>query len=281
MTYRAQVFNVMIASPSDVAAERGLVREIVHEWNAIHAYTRQIILQPIGWETHSSPSMGDHPQQILNEQVLAKCDLLVGVFWTRVGTKTPTYESGSVEEIERHVAAGKPAMLYFSNTPVHPDSVDSVQYQKLKEFKASCVSRGLYAGYDGLTDFRNQLYRHLQLKINEDPFFAARETPSGTAINIVESGVPVASLSKEASLLLKEAAADSHGVVMLLRHLGGTDLQTNGKNLIADRSRRTVAMWEAALQELVEDELLVARGHKGEVFEVTKKGYEVAENLRI
>ncbi len=80
MSYHATVLNVMIASPSDVAAERGLVREIVHEWNAVHSYSRGIVLQPIGWESHSSPSMGDHPQHILNEQVLSKCDLLVAVF---------------------------------------------------------------------------------------------------------------------------------------------------------------------------------------------------------
>jgi len=281
MTYHARVFNVMIASPSDVAAERGLIREMVHEWSAVHAFTRQLILQPIGWETHSTPAMGEHPQHILNEQVLAKCDLLVGVFWTRVGTKTLDYESGSVEEIEKHVAAGKPAMLYFSSTPVHLDSVDSAQYQKLKEFKASCVSRGLYASYDGLTDFRDKFYRHLQLKINEDPFFSAPEAPGSAEFSFTSSNSAAVSLSKEAAFLLKEAAADPHGVVMLLRHLGGTDLQANGKNLITDRSRRAVATWEAALRELVDEELLVQRGHKGEVFEVTKKGYEVAENLRI
>lgn len=281
MTYNARVFNVMIASPSDVAAERGLIREMVHEWNTVHAFTRQLILQPIGWDTHSTPAMGEHPQHILNEQVLARCDLLVGVFWTRVGTKTPDYESGSVEEIEKHVAAGKPAMLYFSSTPVHLDSVDNTQYQKLKDFKASCVSRGLYASYDGLTDFRDKFYRHLQLKINEDPFFLISEAPEPGDVSISSSKSTAVSLSKEAALLLKEAAADSHGIVMLLRHLGGTDLQANGKNLITDRSRRAVATWEAALQELVNEELLMQRGHKGEVFEVTKKGYEVAENLRI
>lgn len=223
--------------------------------------------------------MGDHPQHIVNEQVLAKCDLLVGVFWTRVGTKTPTYESGSVEEIERHIATEKPAMLYFSNSPVHPDSVDHDQYEKLKRFKTSCFSRGLFASYDGLTEFRDQFYRHLQLKINEDPFFAG--TPHETASIIVESRSAVAPLSKEARLLLKEAATDPSGTVMLIRHLGGTDLQTNSKNLIAEQSRRSVATWEAALQELLDAALLIKRGIKGEIFEVTKAGYEVAENLII
>lgn len=281
MTYQATVFNVMIASPSDVAAERGLVKEVVHEWNAVHAFTRRIVLQSIGWETHSAPSMGEHPQHILNEQVLAKCDLLVGVFWTRLGTKTPNYESGSVEEIEKHIQAGKPAMLYFSNSPVHPDSVDSVQYQRLKDFKMSCQSRGLYASYDSLTDFRDQLYRHLQLKINEDPFFAQPEDGGSSRAEIVGSELAVVALSKEAAVLLKEAAMDRSGTVMLLRHLGGTNLQANGKNLITDQNRRAVATWEAALQELLDEGLLVERGHKGEVFEVTRRGYEVAENLML
>jgi hypothetical protein len=281
MTYRAVVFNVMIASPFDVAAERSLVREMVHEWNAVHSFTRGLVLQPIGWETHSSPSMGGHPQHIVNEQTLAKADLLVGVFWTRLGTKTPEYVSGTVEEIERHIAAGKPAMLYFSKSPVHLDSVDDSQYRALKEFKSSCQSRGLYMSYDGLTDFRDQFYRHLQLKINEDSFFAISDGPAAEEHALMESEAAVAALSKQASLLLKEAASDRSGTVMLLRHLGGTDLQTNGKNLIPDRDRRSVATWEAALQELVDAELLVERGYKGELFEVTKKGYEFAEYLAV
>jgi hypothetical protein len=278
MAYTAQVFNVMIASPSDVAAERSVVREVVHEWNAVHSFTKRVVLQPIGWETHSSPTMGSHPQQVLNEQILAKCDLLVGVFWTRVGTRTPEYESGSVEEVERHISAKKPVMLYFSNSPVHPDSVDNAQYQRLKDFKTSCQQRGLYDSYDSISQFRDKLYRHLQLKLNEDPYFSVVASGAGDS-TVFPSSVPAPSLSKEAKLLLKEAAADPHGMIMFLHYIGGTDLQTNGKNLIPDKSRRTIAIWEAALQELINEELVVPRGHKGEIFELTKKGYEVAEHL--
>jgi hypothetical protein len=68
---------------------------------------------------------------------------------------------------------------------------------------------------------------------------------------------------------------------MLLHYLGGVTLQANGKDLIADKGRRTVASWEAALQELVAESLLVERGQQGEVFEVTKEGYEVAENITL
>ena len=87
------------------------------------------------------------------------------------------------------------------------------------------------------------------------------------------------SLSKDAEELLSEAVTDPAGIVMLVRYGEGIDLETNGKNFISDQTRRTVAKWEAALQELVDGNLLIERGTQGEVFEVTQKGYDFAESL--
>lgn len=89
------------------------------------------------------------------------------------------------------------------------------------------------------------------------------------------------SLSKEAKIILKEAAADPAGIVMFVHYGSGAELQSNDKNFITDQSRRAIAVWESALQELLDDGLLLARGNKGEVFEITKKGYDVAEHLSI
>lgn len=69
----------MIASPSDVATERRNIRDVIHEWNAIHSEDQQIVLMPLGWETHASPKMGDSAQNIINKQVLDRCDLLIAV----------------------------------------------------------------------------------------------------------------------------------------------------------------------------------------------------------
>jgi hypothetical protein len=80
MAYNAIVYKVMIASPGDVIAERAIVREVLAEWNTVHADSRNTVLLPVGWETHSSPTMGDRPQAIINKQVLKDCDLLVGAF---------------------------------------------------------------------------------------------------------------------------------------------------------------------------------------------------------
>lgn len=277
MSYNAKVFNVMIASPGDVASERAIIRDVIYEWNAVHSIARNIVLLPIGWESHSSPEMGVSAQTIINNQVLDKCDLLVGVFWTRIGTATSEYSSGTVEEIEKHIQTGKPAMLYFSSQPVAMDSVDLEQVQNLKLFKQSCQSNGLYESYDSHADFKQKFYRHLQLKVNENKLFCDTVLDS----EIVESKVNIPSLTTESRILLKEASADSHGTIMHLRHLGGTDIQTNDKNFIQTKERREVARWESAIDELVYNELLIARGNKGEMFEVTNLGYQIADMIKI
>lgn len=281
MSYDAKAFNVMIASPSDVPSERNIVREVVYEWNAVHSQSRKIVLLPVGWETHSSPEMGGRAQTILNEQILSKCDLLVGIFWTRIGTETEEYISGTVEEIEKHIASGKPAMLYFYSQPVEEGSVDKEQYSKLKEFRESCQKKGLYATYDSHSDFKEKFYHHLQIKVNEHEIFKEAGDASEIKTEIVRSETNIPHLSDEAKVLLKEASMDNHGTILHVRYFGGTDIQTNGKNLITKQDRRQVAKWEAALQELLNANLIVARGHKGEIFEVSDKGYLIADMIEI
>lgn len=280
MSYAATTFNVMIASPGDVSSERAIVRDTVYEWNAVHSNSRKIVLLPIGWESHSSPEMGSSAQEIINLQVLAKCDLLVGVFWTRIGTPTERHLSGTVEEIEKHIEAGKPAMLYFSSQPVALDTVDLDQIARLKKFKESCQHRGLYESYDSHADFKSKFYRHLQLKLNDHPLFLV-DNGSQKENELLESKSSIPALGAEARTLLKEASRDPHGVIIHARYIGGAIVQANGKNLISSDERREIARWEHALEELTAHGLVVARGPKGEMFEVTSFGYQIADTIAI
>lgn len=59
----------MIASPGDIVSERSIIRDAVYEWNAVHSKSRNIVLPPIGWESHLSPEMGGSPQEIINKQI--------------------------------------------------------------------------------------------------------------------------------------------------------------------------------------------------------------------
>ena len=79
--------------------------------------------------------------------------------------------------------------------------------------------------------------------------------------------------------MLKECVADPSGQVLHLSHLSGYVLQVRGKNLIEDNNDRSRAIWTAALEELENDGLLAAVGSKRNIFKVTRKGYEVADQL--
>jgi nucleoside 2-deoxyribosyltransferase len=85
--------------------------------------------------------MGDHPQSILNRQLVDRCDLLVAVFRTRLGTPTPHGPSGTAEEIERFIASRKPVLLYKLNGREDGDT-DLHQLAALNEFMASLRQRG-------------------------------------------------------------------------------------------------------------------------------------------
>lgn len=277
MSYAATVYKCMIASPSDVSAERSVVREVLHEWNVVNADSRRLVLLPVGWETHSVPEMGDRPQSIINKQVLRGCDLLVGVFWTRIGTATGEYESGTVEEIEEHIATGRPAMLYFSAAPVVPDSIDPDQYSKLQAFKKSCRDRGLLESYIDISDFRSKLHRQLQLKINQDPFFLASTTAD---LSPPMPDLPqLPKLSKEAAFLLKECARDPATDILNIAYLSGHSIQVRGKNLIEQNNARSEALWKSALSELESLGYVISEGPKRAIFKLTRNGFDAADLL--
>jgi hypothetical protein len=161
VAYSATVIPVMIACPGDVHKERGIAREELHHWNYVYSPTSNAVLMPAGWDTHSSAELSGRPQELINKRVLAQCDLLVGIFWTRIGTYTGQAPSGSVEEIQRHVEAGKPAMVYFSTAPASLETIDRDQWERLQGFKTWCRSKGLVFEYDHPEHFRIMLSRQL------------------------------------------------------------------------------------------------------------------------
>lgn len=282
MSYDAVVCNVMIASPSDVQRERLLASETLWNWNYLHSERSKIVLMPIEWETHSAPAMGDRPQGIINRQVVEQADLLIGIFWTRLGTPSGEADSGTVEEIEKHVKAGKPAMLYFSSAPAYPESIDAKQFAALTKYKDQCKEKGLIDTYENPAQFAEKLQRHLVHTVYEDEYFTAMRNDTGAIATPGESPQPgpEQGLSQEARHLLLEAVKDRNGVIMSVRTMGGLTVQTNNKNMVATpKDARCEALWEGAVEELLENVLIADVGYKGEVFRVTRPGYELADFL--
>jgi hypothetical protein len=165
MSTQSKIYRVMIASPSDLREERRAATEAVNEWNVQHADAGSAVLLPIKWETHALPTADVRPQSAINDQLVDRCDILIGMFWTKLGTSTGLAASGTVEEIDRFVAAGKPAMLYFSDRKATLGKIDSKQATKLKKFKSATYKRALVGSFASPAQLKRVLLRDLTRQV--------------------------------------------------------------------------------------------------------------------
>jgi len=85
-------------------------------------------------------------------------------------------------------------------------------------------------------------------------------------------------LSDEAKAILKAAVAGG-GRLIHVKYMGGDDIQAGGQSMIPDKDPRTIACWLGGLEDLRRRRYVKDLGHKGEVFEVTREGFEVADEL--
>jgi hypothetical protein len=279
MPYAATVVPVMIASPADVHEYRAAARDVINEWNYIHSASTGTVLLPVGWDTHSSPELGASAQDLINDRVLEDCDLLIGIFWTRLGSPTTRAPSGTVEEIQRHVKAGKPAMIYFSQQPVAPESIDAAQYAALREFRGWCESKGIIETFFGSEDLQTKLRRHVQIAIQKNDYLrgvvlADQASPTAQAVQ-AEFDTAVSGLSPEARELLVAAASHNSGTIIAITALSRRMIQAGTQSFGQPNDRRAMAKWDYGLEQLVTLELVRKQGDK--VFVVTELGYRTVD----
>lgn len=157
--------DIAIASPGDVSDEREAIPRVFVRWNDRNT---DAMLHPVMWESTSVPTLGDHPQHILNRQIIDRSELLLAILWSKLGTPTPTARSGTVEEIQQFIAIKGPGrvMLYFCTRNL-PYDTDPADLAKLREFKAEMRSKGLYHEYASVEEFERVLYQHLDAKVAE------------------------------------------------------------------------------------------------------------------
>ena len=86
-------------------------------------------------------------------------------------------------------------------------------------------------------------------------------------------------LSSEARTLLV-AAADDGGYVYHCRSSFGSDIRVGEQTFNEPHNQRSEVIWEQAVKDLAEFDLLIDRKGKGQVFQITAKGYEVADTLQ-
>jgi predicted transcriptional regulator len=269
--FQANVLRVMIASPGDVRDERGIVTQEIHRWNDANAFARRLVLSPVRWETHSTPQLGEHPQTIINRQLLDDADLVIGIFGTRIGTPTEEYVSGTVEEIKKHVRNGNIAKVYFSDVPVSPSAINPNQYASLQQFKQDCQQTGLYGMYGSLEQFRTDFGHHLDIELNQPRYLWLPSPEAQAQPNSRE-------LNADGLRLLKALAAMDDGTVILQETLQGTGLRVGDEEFI-DGTNRSAARWRRVIKDLV------IKGFweriEEDVYRVTSEGYAVVDQAEL
>jgi hypothetical protein len=160
-----QTIQVLIASPSDASIERELLFNSLETKFRRDGFEsqcgRRVIVR--GWEELASQS--GYGQNIINEQLLSKVDIVLSVFKHKLGTPTidpgtsiERAKSGTAEEllyaINNSTISNPPLGMayFFSEAPnMSFDSIDFEkalgEWKKLKEFKNEIKYKILYKEY--------------------------------------------------------------------------------------------------------------------------------------
>lgn len=177
----------MIGAPSDIKDEIRIAKDVIQKWNSINSECRRQVLLPLHWSDNTYPVAEGHPQKSIDKMVVEKSDLLICIFCSRLGSPTDTHISGSIEEIDEHLKAGKSVMIFFRNNARLPSNPsDMSQMQKLLDYKNSIQKSVLWWEYDNEKDFEKVLREKLELYINDH--WAAEQLPDvENNVSIIEN----------------------------------------------------------------------------------------------
>lgn len=147
MPFSAQVYPLLLSSPSDVAADVELAFGAVHRWNVMYGKEFGSNVLPLHWSTHAAAEFGVRPQESLNKQLVEQADIVIALFWHRLGTDTGKAESGTVEEIEEANERGANVAILRCVRAIPPDDVDHNQMKRLDEYLKKIRDKALILDY--------------------------------------------------------------------------------------------------------------------------------------
>lgn len=156
-------YDLLISCPGDVIKYVDVIRECVDGFNRTIGRVNNAEIAVRHWSTDSYPQSGDKPQELLNKQFVQDCDAAVAILWTKFGTPTDKYGSGTEEEIEEMLSSDKQVFMYFLDVPVNPQDLDISQYEKVREFREKYKDKGIYFVVKDENDLRKQFTNHLAM----------------------------------------------------------------------------------------------------------------------
>ena len=154
-------YDLLISCPGDITSEIRIIEDAVSQFNTQFSDALGISVRIKHWRKNSYAQSGGKPQALLNEQFVNDCDAAVSILWTRFGTPTDEYDSGTEEDVEIMLSSGKQVFMYFSDKPLSPSQMSEEGYKKVQEFRDKYKDRGIYFTYSSDEEFKTLFFAHL------------------------------------------------------------------------------------------------------------------------
>ena len=161
--------QVFLASPGDVSKEREAITRLLGEWNTLYSKDKGISLNVLRWEKDLATRSGVKAQAEITEQLLKNSDILIGIFWSRFGSPTDKYMSGTLEEISYFLDRKKPVIMYFIDRLVSPSHIKGKDIDSIETFKNEYGKIGIYKSITkkaSSPEFRLMLFKDIIFNID-------------------------------------------------------------------------------------------------------------------
>ncbi len=181
---QVQLIKLFISCPNDIKEEVDSISLIIDEINKTSGRQNSYSLEFLNYLKDTYTQIGDDAQDVINKQLDPQYDILVGILWQKIGTKTKRDKSGTIEEINRAIGdKGKEFLIYFKITP--PESINAIdlnQLKKVQKFKSDLSKKGvLYKEFTSTANFES-LFRINIINLIHDKLLSInkKEIPSKT-----------------------------------------------------------------------------------------------------
>lgn len=158
MPYSTTAYRLLVSAPSDLPEEDlRAAFDAVARWNVLYGQQQGANVLPTHWRQHSAAEHGTRPQASLNKQLVEAADVLIALFWHRLGCPTGEAESGTVEEIEEASAHGAYVGVLKCVRAIPPGELDADQVSRLDTFLDEIRSNSLILEYEGAEALRERV----------------------------------------------------------------------------------------------------------------------------
>lgn len=234
---RGVVVRLVAVSPCDVSAERELLDEIVDELNRGVAPALGCRLSLWRWETDVHPGLHlEGPQGLIDAAMrIEQADVVVGIFWSRLGGAIDDGGSATEHELRRAWDAWSEhqrpdVLIYFCQRAVMPSkSEEALQLYSLLRFREAMPKEQFWCRYESPREFEGLVRTHLtkalfglRTQTRSQPI--AAERPIRSLFNLPLRAVQFAGRKRELDAIDASRATNDLVVVTGIAGVGKSQL---------------------------------------------------------